>query len=128
MEYHKEAFREAHCSARLTYWILARAPKELSSAYYRRKQDEIEFHRRSLVELGFLTERVFVISNQPSSEVAGLLRLQVQVQGGSLFSGQIDFGIVREETTNSIRVIGLRNRMDELDELVRKSDVPKTGK
>ena len=128
VEYHKKAFLEAHYTEPWVHNILARAPKELRSAYFRRKEDEIDFHRRSLVELGFLAEQVFVISNQPTGQVADLLRFEVAVQGGSLYSGQINFAVVREETTNSIRVIGLRNRMDELVELVRKCDVPKKGK
>jgi hypothetical protein len=122
VQYHKKAFLEAHYSGRLTHWILAHAPKELRSAYSRRQQDQIEFHRRSLVELGFLTERVFVISNQPS-EVANLLRLQVQIQGGSLVSGQINFAVVRDETTNSVKVTARPADMVELEELIREADL-----
>jgi hypothetical protein len=126
VEHHKEQFLDAHYSGQVAQWIVPRGPRALRVAYFRRKEEQINFHRRALVELGYLGERVFVISNQPSWEVENALRLSVDAVFTAV-APHVNFAAVLESRTNSVRVVAPVNEMQKWEDMIRGLDVPGEG-
>jgi hypothetical protein len=126
VEYHKKQFLRAHYSGSVAQRLLPRGPTSLRVAYFRRKEGQINYHRQRLVELGYLREKVFVISNQPTWGVVNALRLSVDTF--TALAPQITFAAVLDETTNSVRLVGPPDEIPKWEALIRKFDVPKNGK
>jgi len=126
VEYHKKQFLDAHYSGQVAQWIVPRGPRALLVAYFRRKEEQINFHRGALIELGYLGERVFVISNRPSWEVENALRFSLDAVFTAV-APHVNFAAVVESTTNSVRVVAPVNEMHKWDDMIRKLDVPGEG-
>jgi hypothetical protein len=125
VEYHKNAFLNAHTSGRRIEQILARVSPRWASAYRKRKVDRIPFHRQALIDTGYLANKTYLISNRHPEQLFFDLPW-VLSDGGVTFEfhahpagtlGARAYPIV-ELTDRVVRVIAVSNDMNKVDKLV----------
>jgi hypothetical protein len=118
VEYHKRKYLEAG----VPQWALVKGvPGFVRHFYERRFSHAFEFHRRALIDGGYLRESVFVVSNASAGNVMRTVQTQLPEY-------------IREFTSmtwfasdpNAITVIAPRERIDEIGEAIRKTDVLET--
>src|SRR5215207_9499521 len=68
VEWHKREYLASRESRKFEDWI-GRGPPVIRNAYWDRKWKRGEFHHHQLINLGYLEERIFVISNRPTRDV-----------------------------------------------------------
>jgi hypothetical protein len=125
VEYHKGEYLKALTDLG-NRWI-GMAPRLVEDVYWRRRADRIEFHRRALVESGFLTKERFAVSNRPPQEIETALGqhlpyVSVRDKGLLVFVG---FASV----SNAVIVTAPPGEaMKKLGELIRIADEPESAK
>jgi hypothetical protein len=110
LEYHRKEFLAA-LHGRWQDQFRATGP-EVS---HQTRADRMRFHQLALVRLGYLQERIFVISNRPADKV--------HLAVGQLPQEHLSFSTVQSRGTNRLVVIAVREDMPEWEKLVRLGDV-----
>jgi hypothetical protein len=131
IEWHKKRYAEAEDKMRGRRWFTplaevydrltraTRAPRARDGDEIRRLQREMNSHRDALRELGYLAERKFIVSNNPS--VVGhrvFAAPTVPNNRYSLISVNSSFG------TNVIKITAPPAHMQKWEQLILKMDVP----
>ena len=120
VEWHKREYLRAEEWSRVERWIHINAPYKLEKAQARRKSEQRERHLKALFELGYLEERVFVLSNSLTKERANAFWTLHDV----FTNDALGVSCIRDMGTNTITVVGLREQMPQWQEAIRKMDVP----
>ena len=66
VEYHKKEYLEAHEMGPVAEWITLHAPMAVHDLLWTPRKKRIDFHRNALLELGYLAQREFSVSNRPA--------------------------------------------------------------
>jgi hypothetical protein len=83
-------------------------------------------HSTALIELGYLEQREFTVSNVLAAQVVKVLHDQT-FEALSRFDFN-DFAEFHAVTTNRVRVVGARFMVAQWEKEIRKLDVPQSGK
>jgi hypothetical protein len=85
----------------------------------------MEIHHNALLKLGYLEERVFLLSNREPAVVSEALLFSF----GRVFTNETEpIDAIAESGTNSITIIAPRENMVAWEKLIREADVPESGK
>jgi len=126
VEYHKARFVRV-VDRPSNRWVARYAPRFLANAYFQRQDGEAQFHLQALLDLGYLEERVFSLSNHlsPGSRDLDGFRSRVYQLTDQMPSLTSDFDHIIDVATNSVTVLGRREKMSEWAKVIREVDVPK---
>jgi hypothetical protein len=114
-EYHKKEY----LNAGVPEWALVRGvPGFVRHFYERHFTHELEFHRRALIDGGYLRESVFVVSNASAGNV--MRAVQMELPG---YIGEFTSMACFASDPNAITVTAPREWMDEIGEAIRKADI-----
>jgi hypothetical protein len=118
VDYHKRKYLQAG----VPQWALVDGvPAFVRDFFERRFTHEFEFHTRALIDGGYLRESVFVVSNASPGNVMRTVQMRLPKHIRE-FTSMTCFA----SNPNAITVIAPRERIDEIGEAIRKSDVPET--
>jgi hypothetical protein len=107
VEYHKRKYEEAYAVGVVGKWIDSSGPK----------QRRIGFHLKALLEAGYVERREFVVSNRPAHAIG--LVVDVDFAGIPCFT---------HVGSNRIEVLARGSEMGRWESVIRKADVPESGK
>jgi hypothetical protein len=92
--------------------------------YHAEKSERMGMHYLELMKLGYLKERVFVVSNTTPAQVADRLLLTF----GTVFTNDPwGLSLIDDIGSNSVTVIAPYEDRSKWEELIRRSDVPESG-
>ena len=77
--------------------------------------DDLRFHQNALLKLGFLEQKIFMISNRSASKV------QLNMDG--MDAKNLQFATIEPRTANRLSIIAVKEDMPFWEELVRLADV-----
>jgi hypothetical protein len=120
VEYHKKRLLEADKVGAVAVWLNENpVPQMVRNLYWERKGNQVEFHRRALIDAGYLMERVFVISNSWASEVISAARIELQ---DAFTDNTYRFTVLWETGTNAVGVLGPADAMEKIGHAIRDAD------
>ena len=111
LEFHKEKYLRA----RNGHWMDGWTPGGDNGGSHQRRVDHLRFHQNALLKLGYLQQRVFIISNRPASKV------QLKLIG--MPGDNMQFVTIEPRGTNRLVIIAVREDMPLWEDLVREGDV-----
>jgi len=119
VEWHKREYLDARMAG--GKWIEL-APGFVEQWYVGRQVERAEFHFHALVQRGYLTSREFSVSYATPVDVEAAVIPRV-----SRFGSNSWFVDVSRSESNTVKVTAPHGILKEVEELVRKADVPKAA-
>ena len=123
IQYHKEQYLKGPSLAEK--WMEDHLPGDARFWFWQRRNTREDFHYRALVQLGYLEERVFSLSNHLAPEWDDLdgFRARVYRLTDQLTNMTSELNQILDVATNSITVVGPREQMVEWAEAIREADL-----
>jgi hypothetical protein len=123
VEYHKKEYVKASEDG-LFGTFLTRGEGPLQRWYSRREQESKELHLQALIDMGYLCQKVYVISNcAPIDVLPQLTRLMFDA---FRMEDEAEYPVVRTFTTSNMTVVARPDELNKWDDVIRQVDVPLT--
>ena len=113
LEFHKEKYLEARIGS--GDWTDRWGRGGEDAASHQRRVDQLRFHQKALLKLGYLQQRVFMISNRAASKV------QLSLVG--MPAENLQFATIEARGANRLVITAVKEDMPLWEDLVRDADV-----